>query len=129
MNWRGAAKNEIPKLTSHVRQLCEAYCEGVNGFGLKVPFPMTLATRGYKPEPWTVSDIILIVCMTAYLTLAQSQGEMERLILQMVQNGVSSSKLRELFPQIGDDLDEELIRNTKLCRKLVPDSDKWGPAV
>jgi penicillin amidase len=129
MNWRRSAEDEVSKLTPAVRQLCEAYCDGVNEFGLKVPFPMKLATRGYEPEPWAVSDIILTICMTAYLTLAQSQGEMERLIIQMIQNGISREKLHELFPQIGNELDEELIRKVRLSQPLVPESIKWGPAI
>ena len=36
--------------------------------------------------------------MTGYLTLAQSQAELERFIVEMVQAGVEQEKLEELFP-------------------------------
>lgn len=125
MNWRTVGEDEINKLTAETRELCQAYCDGVTEYGLIVPQPLRMVTRRVKLEPWTIEDIILLIRMTAYLSLAQSQGEMELLILQMVQNGVSGERLRELFPQIGDDLDEELIRKVKLRRKLVPDGVKW----
>ena len=38
--------------------------------------------------------------MIGYLTLAQSQGEVERLFIEMVQAGVSQKHLEELFPRI-----------------------------
>lgn len=126
MNWHVPGEDELNRLAPEAHELCEAYCAGVNEFGLTVPQPLRLATRSYIPEPWTLSDIILMIRMTAYLTLVQSQGEMERLIIQMVQSGVSRGKLQELVPQIEDELDEELIRKIKLQRKLVPDRLVWG---
>jgi penicillin amidase len=35
---------------------------------------------GYRPEPWAIEDIITLSRMLGYLTLAQSQAEIERLI-------------------------------------------------
>jgi penicillin G amidase len=67
MNWHRATTEEIGALTSEARELSECYCQGVNEFGLTVPLPMRLATRGYVPEPWTLSDIFLMTRMTAYL--------------------------------------------------------------
>src|SRR5260370_35816194 len=66
-----------------------------------------------------------MIRMPAYLTLAQSQGELERLLIQMIQAGVSREKLQELFPLLGDDMDEDLIRKIRLHAKVVPDSVVW----
>lgn len=125
MNWHSAPDDQLKALRPEARELSLCYCEGVNEFGLTVPLPMRLATRGYVPEPWVLNDIFLMIRMTAYLTLAQSQGELERLIIQMIQAGVSREKLQELFPQLGDYMDEDLIRKTRLHGKVVPDSLVW----
>ena len=53
---------------------------------------------GYRAEPWVPGDTILLSRMTGYLTLAQSQAEVERLIVEMVQAGIPREKLEELFP-------------------------------
>ena len=42
--------------------------------------------------------------MIGYLTLQQSQAEMERLVVEMVQAGVSQEKLEELFPGLLEGL-------------------------
>jgi penicillin amidase len=125
MNWCSAGEDQVSALTPKARELAESYCHGVNQFGLKVPLTMRLATRGYVPEPWTLDDIFLMTRITAYLTLAQSQGELERLIIQLIQADVSSAKLRELFPSLEQDLNEDLIRKVKLSRKIVPEIVIW----
>jgi penicillin amidase len=125
MNWQSAGDDQLKALTTEAREIAESYCQGVNEFGLKVPLPMRVATRGYVPEPWTIDDIFLMTRMTAYLTLAQSQGELERLLVQMIQAGIPSAKLRELFPSLDDNLNEDLLRKVKLNRRIVPDSVIW----
>lgn len=125
-DWSNAGAEQLDALTEQAREIALANCEGVNEFGLSVPLAMRLATRGYKPEPWTVDDIFLMTRMTAYLTLAQSQGELERLIIQMIQSEVPRNKLCELFPALEDDYDEELIRKLKLHPKVVPDIVRWN---
>jgi penicillin amidase len=125
MKWYGATEDEFKQLTPENRELAEAYCQGVNESGLSVPLPLQLATRKYVPEPWTLADILLMIRMTAYLTLAQSQGELELLLIQMIQAGVSKDKLHELFPCLEQDFDEQLIRRLSLRRKVVPDSVVW----
>lgn len=125
MNWSCAGDDQIQALTPEARELAESYCRGVNEYGLTVPVPMRLATRNYVPLPWTIDDIFLMIRMTAYLTLAQSQGTLERLLVQLIQAGVASDKLREIFPSLESDLREELIRKIELHGKVVPDSIIW----
>ena len=84
---------------------------------------------GYKPEPWTVTDILIISRMVGYLTLSQSQDEMERLFVEMVQNDVPENLLNELFPGILGGLDIELIKKVKLSENIVPSSDLWNIAI
>lgn len=129
MNWHSAGHDEVMALTPESREAAECYCEGVNEFGLTVPLPTRLATHGYVPEPWTIEDIFLMTRMTAYLTLAQSQGELERLLIQMIQAGVPRGKLQELFPSLGDDMDVDMICKVRLHRKIIPDIVVWKYSV
>ena len=48
---------------------------------------------GYKPEPWRSEDVIMLSRMIGYLTLAQSQGEMERFLVELVQAGIDPQRI------------------------------------
>ena len=78
-------------------ELLDAYAEGVNA-ALSKRGPWELRLLGYRPEPWRASDCLLLARMAGYLTLAQSQAEIERLYLEMVQAGIADDKLQALFP-------------------------------
>ena len=67
--------------------------------------------------------------LSGFIGLAQSQGEMERFIVECVQNGIPRAQLEELFPGQLAGLDEELLRRVTLEEKLVPDAIKWASAL
>ncbi len=124
MNWKEGLQKELDKFSEEERQLAQAYCDGVNEVILKKrPFHFKLI--GYRPEPWTIEDSLLISRMTGYISLAQSQGEIERFFLQLVQQGVSKELLHELFPHILENCDFELLKQIKFNEKVVPDGIKW----
>jgi len=128
MNWAGGTQREIEKLASEAKSFCAAYCDGANAyFAQKTPWEFKLL--GYKPAPWKIENIILLARMIGYLTLAQSQAEIERLFIEMVQAGVSREKLDELFPKILGGLDLELLKKVKLTERVVPLSVKWNNIV
>ncbi len=84
---------------------------------------------GYRPDPWRVEDSIAVSRMIGYVTLSQSQVEMERLIVQMIQAGTSSDRLEELFPGLLGELDLPLIKSVRLGHPVVPPEIAWGTAV
>lgn len=128
MNWGSDAAVEIDKLTPRAKEICLSYCRGANEyFAQKTPWEFKLL--GYHPEPWRLEDIILLSRMTGYLTLAQSQAEIEHLLVEMVQAGVSLAKLEELFPGQLNGLEENLIRNLRLGHRLVPAAVTWNVAL
>lgn len=127
MNWYGAMDAEICKMSSSAKTLCEAYCRGVNDC-LTTTRPWELKLLGYHPEPWRLEDSVLMARMIGYLTLAQAQGEIERLLLEMVQAGVALQKIEELFPGLLKGLDVALIKKTKLQERLVPPELLWQVA-
>lgn len=127
MNWHAHMTEELKKIPSDVLVLCQSYCDGVNtALSEKIPWEFKLL--GYKAAPWILEDILLMSRMMGYLTLAQSQGEMERLFVEMVQAGVSEEKLNELFPGILGGMDLDLIRQVKLEERIVSPVSLWNIA-
>ena len=125
MNWTGNTQPNIENLSTSARQNLDAYCAGVNeAFAEKIPFEFRL--MGYKPEAWTSEDCILIYRMTGYLTLAQSQGEIERLLIEMTQAGVPDDKLEALFSGLLSGFDRELINKINLAERIVPNHVLWA---
>ncbi len=119
MNWTARHGRPGGLFAPEARPLLDAYCDGANAvFARSVPWELKLL--GYRPEPWAPADILLLAQMTGYLTLAQSQAEIERLIVEMVQAGISREKLEELFPGKLEGLDIDLLRQVRLGERVVP---------
>ena len=127
MNWYRDDDAQLKKLDSKTREWCQALCDGINA-GLAAKRISTLKLLGYHPEPWRIQDIFLTFRMTSYLTLAQSQAEVERLFIELAQSGVSSEKLAALFPIDLDNFDRELIEKIQLEERLVPSEVLWQTA-
>ncbi len=126
MNWHNNINDEVNKLDDNETILLQAYCDGVNeAFTKTKPWELKILL-GIKDFTWQKKDVIILSRMAGFLTLAQSQGEIERLFIQLVQNGVSKKLLEELFPDITDDYDENLIKKITLSEKIIPDSVKWN---
>ncbi|RPH88304.1 MAG: hypothetical protein EHM66_01095, partial [Deltaproteobacteria bacterium] len=117
MNWIGSTSSEIEKFSPEAKKVIDAYCNGINK-ALTEKIPWEFKLFGYKPEPWCAEDVILISRMVGYLTLAQSQGEMERLLIEFVQAGMDEERLNELFPGILGDLDIDLVKKVELQERL-----------
>ena len=127
MNWTGSTSPEIEKFSPEVKEIADAYCRGVNrAFAEKLPWECKLLR--FKPEPWCIEDIILISRMIGYLTLSQSQGEMERLLIEFVQAGMDEERLNELFPGILGGLDVDLVKKIELQERLVSPPSLWNIA-
>ena len=123
MGWRPDPDAPMD-LSPRAQKVCEAYCEGVNA-RLQRKVPWELKALGYDPEPWTVQDTMLLARVTGYLTLAQSQTEMEHLIVQMVQAGVSRDHLEALFPGKLGGLDLDLLKQVRVAERFVPEEVAW----
>lgn len=127
MNWSSNTCSELEKLSSETKGYLEAYSEGINT-ALKEKYPWEFKLLGYKPEPWVPDDSVMMSRMVGYLTLAQSQAEIERLFVELVQAGVSEKKLNELFPGILGGLDIGLLKKVKLQDRIVDPSTLWNIA-
>lgn len=127
-NWYNNVDLELAKLDSESLKLCQSYCNGVNA-GIATKRHSILKLLGYQPEPWTTQDTILISRMSSYLTLAQSQAEIERFFIELVQAGISNERLVELFPINLTTFDRELIESIQLQEKIVPNEIIWNKAL
>jgi penicillin amidase len=128
MNFGAGAEDAVGKLADEDRRLMQAYCDGVNE-ALRRRVPWELRVLRHRPAEWTPADCMLLQRLIGYIALAQSQGEMERLVVEMVQAGVPSPLLDELFPSALGDLDPELLRTVTLGERLVPEAVRWNVAL
>ncbi len=127
MNWNSGVADEAEKLSIEASAACSAYCEGVNArFAKATPWELKLV--GVRPDPWTVADSLVLARMTGFLTLAQSQGEVERFFVEMVKAGVSDAHLEALFPGCTRGLDRAVVEKVQLTERIVPESVKWAAA-
>jgi penicillin amidase len=125
MNWTGNTEEQLNLLSENNLENLQAYCDGANAAFAK-KFPWEFKMLGVKHELWQPKDIIMMARMIGYLTLAQSQWEIERLLVEMIQANIPQAKLEELFPgQLGE-LDIDLIKKVKLQERIVPPEILWG---
>lgn len=119
MNWSGEANTQLEQLSNHDKSFLAHYVDGINdAFSDKTPWEFKLV--GYKPEPWEAADTILISRMLGYLTLSQSQAEVERLLLQLIQADVSDALLQPLFDNQLEAFDRDLLKQVRLSDTVVP---------
>lgn len=120
MNWYGHAQEQISACDDNTQQILDSFCAGINaGLAEKVPWEFK-TLLGYQPEKWQPEDVMLFARMLGYLTLAQSQAEMERLFIELVQAGIDEEKLESLFPGILGGLDVGLVKQIRLGERVVP---------
>ncbi len=124
-NWHNNLDQQVALLDEATRALCQTYCDGVNA-GLTAKKIYALKLLGYKAEPWTIGDIILLSRMAGYLTLSQSQAEVERFFVELVQADVDLDKLAELFPFNKETLDVSNIKSIILGERIVASDVLWN---
>jgi len=123
----GGTQAQVDALSSRHRELLDAYADGVNrAFAASRPWELRLLR--HRPDPWTPADCVLMGRMIGYVGLAQTQGEAERWIAQMLCGGVSVEVLDELFGGRLEGFDASLVEGLAIDESLVPDSIRWYPA-
>ncbi len=127
-NWYGKLSQQVDKLDAESLSLIQSYCDGVNA-GFAASSISLMRLLGYQAEPWKVQDIILISRMSSYLTLAQSQAEVERFFIELTQSGIKTEALAELFPIDVDNFDRQLVESIHLQERMVPKEVIWNQAL
>jgi penicillin amidase len=127
-NMWGDAVGQVGKLTPEALKTCEAYCKGVNEVTQgKRPFEFKLIF--HRPAPYTPADCIMMPKLIGLVDLTETQGWAEKLIVQMLQHGVSLEMLREMFPYLTDRPDAEfldILMQVKLNEPIVPETKAWS---
>ncbi|MCF8104044.1 MAG: penicillin acylase family protein [Desulfohalobiaceae bacterium] len=125
INFLPDPENQIARLDPELKKQLTAYVDGFNYFLTQNRPVFELRLLGYRPEPLRIEDVISLAKVMGFVGLAESQANMEKLILQMVQEGVDEERIRELFPYLRDDIDYNLLKKVSLVEPVVPDSLTW----
>lgn len=121
------AKNELQNLESDDLLYAQSYCDGVNEI-LKSKIPFEFKLVGLTPAPWKIEDSLATIKIMSYVGLAQTQQDIEKLIIQMIVNDLPVDKIKELFSPHLDKVDEKLIstlKKTHIKDTLVPKEIKF----
>jgi penicillin G amidase len=131
MRWidmAGDAKEELKKISPEAKKYMKAYCKGVNDAVANTKRPLEFKMVGYKPDLWTLEDILLMGRMIGFIGLTQSQGGVEKLIIEMIQKGLPLPKIKELFSNLTDKPTKEhldIIKKVKIKTPIIPEGVKW----
>lgn len=117
--------DQMKKIEPEVLECAVNYTEGVNLYLESTGPLLEFRLLKYRPEPWALRDTMMLAKVFAYFGLSDAQGNMEKLIVQMIQNGIDEKKIRELFPYLKDEIDKELIKKVKLAPPIVPEALRW----
>ena len=126
MNWSSKTDSQVDLLTDQATDLMTAYCQGVNA-RFENSRPWEFRALRFTPEPWTIDDTILLTRTTGYVSLSQSQAEVEQLFVELVQAGVSNQQLESLFPGRLTPFNRGDIEQIQLGEgRQVPANVRWG---
>jgi penicillin amidase len=126
------AAADADHLPADVRAVAGGYAAGVNFALAHCPRPLELRLVRHRPAPWEVADTLAVIGLMSYVGLAQTQQDMEKLIVEAIHGGVPAAALKRLFAPHLDGLDEamvELLRRVRLERPLLPPALRFHPAV
>jgi penicillin amidase len=108
------AKTILAKLPPAHQHYLQSYADGVNSYMAesgKQPFEFTVL--GYKPEPWTAEDSLLVVLgMCEILTAGEERGER---MLSVMEKTLPDAAMRFLTPDT-DAYTEQLQKQTESLR-------------
>ncbi|MEE4270669.1 MAG: penicillin acylase family protein [Thermoanaerobaculales bacterium] len=124
------AEREVEALSPEARRFAEAYAAGVNHVLADESRPLELRLVRHRPEPWRVADTLLTIKLMSYLGLAQSQQDMEKLIIQTVHGGGDVEALRRLLAPHLDSVSAEefeLVRGLAHIEPLLPPEVRFLP--
>ena len=116
-------EEEVAKIPAEDRKLIDAYIDGVNHGLRKKRWEWRLT--GYVPENWKIDDVIRNVNGFGFVGLADSQGAVEKFIIEMIRGGIDEKRIKELFPNLTEPLFVSIIKQIKNITPNVPLHIKW----
>lgn len=127
-NMWGDGQAQVAHLTPEAARITDSYCAGINHVLENGGRPFEFKLIGHRPEPWSAADCITMTKIIGLIDMTETQGWVEKLIVQMLQNGVPLDQVRELFPFLTDEPDPaflDIIRQVKLVSPIVPETLRW----
>lgn len=119
MGFARYAKVELARCTAASLVVANAYSQGVNGFLAAHGVPLELRLLGYRPEPWSAEDTLLVLKLMTY-SLGNSQRQMEKFLISAICSGTSVPKLQQLFTPHLDGMNEELVSQIRRVKLWAP---------
>ncbi len=120
----GDVDSEFAALAPAARLAVEGYNAGVDAYFSAHGLPWELRALGYRRafEPWGFADSVLTGKVIGYVSLAATQGELERWIVECARAGVPVRAMEEMFPgQLGG-LDVDLLRRLTIAEPVIPEA-------
>tara|TARA_R110000868_G_scaffold136049_11_gene348849 strand:+ start:8813 stop:11026 length:2214 start_codon:yes stop_codon:yes gene_type:complete len=117
------AKKEVSQISTLANDYLQAYADGVNYVWENEKTPWEFKLVRHKLQPWKPEHSLLTIKLMSYIGLAQTQEDIERLIIQSVREGMDITKLKSLFAPNLSDLSSkriEYLRNVKYLRAKLP---------
>lgn len=127
------ARQEVDNLDEQTKELLEVYIAGINK-GISEGYPFEFKLLSHRPQAWKLSDTILTIKAMSFLGLAQGQQDLEKLIIQLLQNAVCEDKTLQ-YTQIEkvkslakgaldtiSDSEINLLSKVKIYNPLIPES-------
>lgn len=114
------ATQEVKKLNLQAHEFLKQYSLGINDFIAKHGYIWELKLLQRKWQSWQPVDSLLLAKAFTYIGLASGQADIQRFILQLVQNNLDEERLRELFPYLTDNFDVDVIKKINLTETLLP---------
>ncbi len=124
LNFMNGIDRAVSELEPVAKEILEKYSEGINDYLKKYGRVWELKLLGYKPESWTPQDTILLAKIFGYLGLADNQGNMEKFILQLIQQGIDKKYIYDLFPYLKDEIDYQLLKKVRV-EPIIPENIRW----
>ncbi len=126
INFLPDADIQLERMQPQTRSALDAYVRGVNAGLADSGTVFELRLLGHRrPEPYTAADCLRLGKAFGFLGLASAQAQMEKFMVQMIQKGISSEKIAELFPYLTDPVDRDLICRVMLDHPPVPAALEW----
>jgi penicillin amidase len=125
--WNSAQAQEAllePKAAEEIK----AYCSGVNYVMENNDPPGEFLFLEHVPDPWTPSDCLLLTDILWLVDMTETQGWMEKFIIQMIQQDIPMPKIKELFRYMIDEPDQawlDIIRKARLPDPMVSPTLEW----
>ncbi len=113
------------RIEGPVLEILESHAAGINRYLETGGTVFELKLARYKPEPWHVFDTMMLAKIFTYFGLTDVQGNMEKLIVEMIQNNIDEKRIKELFPYITEKIDVELLKKIKFAPPIIPDATAW----